>query len=590
MHTSTVAPSRPRPVLVIALFLLLTGFTTISMLGFWRPGGMSTDTLSVVTGLLSSACCLSTAWGSRGSMRIAWSLFALCVAMYAGGDVLWLMYPDAEDVPLLGSADALYVGGMVPAVAGLMAYPVLRNLRGLWLQLVLDIAVLSTSMLFISHTIVLDTVFSTSDSFFEAFMLGVYPVTDVLLVCLVLTLLLRSIGQVRVDIVLVGATFVIYTIADNGYAVMTLRGQGTLGTWVDVAYTLAPVTLATGALLAAMTPAPRRTLKRHLTGVLAPMLPDLTAMAAVTLAVAGGTHGATSTGLAVATLLTVATRQFALATIGQHLRTQLEHRVAERTQELAELTDHYQRLEAMKCEFVTAVSHELRTPLTAIRGSLEMLHDGDAGKLPAAAEKVVAIAARGGERLSRLVNDILDLERLESGAFAFVPTQHPVSALVAEATQSLLPLAQDRDVEIVVEAAEGEAWCDADQVVQVLVNLLGNALKFSPCGTIVTVEARRHDGEVLVSVRDQGRGIPVSQLDAIFDRFHQVEGDDSRQKGGAGLGLTLCRRIVETHGGRIWVESPGAGSTFWFSLPTHEPVCAGEPGSVAPESLLVLGA
>ena len=589
MHTSVIAHTRRPPAPVLTIYVGLALFTLLSVVSFWRPGIMSTDALSVVTCLLASTCCLATAWYGRGSMRIAWSLFALFVAMYAGGDVLWLLYPDDGGVPLLGSADALYVGGLVPAAIGLMAYPVLRDIKGLWVQLVLDIAVLSTSVLFITHTLVLDRVISGSDTLMEKVMLAIYPVTDVLLVCLVLTLLLRSIGQLRVDIALVGATFVVYTFADNGYAVMVLRGEDTLGTWVDLAYTVAPLLLATGAVLAAMTPAPRRTLKRHLTGMVVPMLPDLTATAAVTLAVAGGTHGPFSAGLAVATLLAVATRQFALTTIGQQLREQLERRVAERTAELEELTEHYTRLDAMKFEFVTAVSHELRTPLTAIRGSLEMLHDGDAGELPPTAQKVVAIAARGGERLSRLVNDIIDLERLESGVFAFVPAQHSVHSLVAEATQSLLPLAQEQEVDILIEAAEGEAWCDADRIQQVLVNLLGNALKFSPSGTTVRVEARQHDGEVLVSVRDQGRGIPASQLDAIFDRFHQVEDDDSRQKGGAGLGLTICRRIIESHQGRIWVESPGTGTTFWFSLPSRAPEVAPLPG-LAGHPVLAIGA
>jgi signal transduction histidine kinase len=297
------------------------------------------------------------------------------------------------------------------------------------------------------------------------------------------------------------------------------------------------------------------------------MLPDLTATGAVTLAVAGGTHGAVSAALAVATLLAVATRQFALTTIGQHLRAELELRVARRTLELEEVTESYRRLDAMKFEFVTAVSHELRTPLAAIRGSLEMLHDGDAGELPKQAQKVVDIASRGSERLSRLVNDIIDLERLESGAFSFLPADFAISALVAEATQSLLPIAQDQRVEIDVHVEEGRAWCDADRIVQVLVNLVGNALKFSPPDTTVTVTARSTAEEVVFSVQDQGRGIPADRLEAVFERFHQVEEDDSRQKGGAGLGLAICQRIVDSHGGRIWVESSGVGATFWFTLP-----------------------
>jgi PAS domain S-box-containing protein len=225
-------------------------------------------------------------------------------------------------------------------------------------------------------------------------------------------------------------------------------------------------------------------------------------------------------------------------------------------------------LDEMKRQFVSAVSHELRTPLTAIRGSLELLADGDAGQLPPQAQHVVDVASRGTERLSRLVNDIIDIERLEAGSFGVRPRPEDVAPLLDEAADALLSLADERNVRIVIDEASGSALCDADRVVQALVNLIGNALKFTRRGGTVRISAAPHEHEILVSVSDEGRGISEKDQELIFERFHQVRPSDSRKLGGTGLGLAITKAIVERHGGRIWVDSElGVGSTFRFTLP-----------------------
>jgi len=225
-------------------------------------------------------------------------------------------------------------------------------------------------------------------------------------------------------------------------------------------------------------------------------------------------------------------------------------------------------MEQMKQQFVSAVSHELRTPLTAIRGSLELLADGAAGELPVSAQQIVAMAERGGERLTRLVNDIIDIERLEAGSFSVEPSPQDVPALVEATVNSLQALAEKARVRLVVGPVQGRALCDEDRVAQALVNLVGNALKFTPPGGVVRISAVPDDHEVTFAVSDEGRGIPSEELESIFERFHQVSRSDSRDKGGTGLGLTITKSIVERHGGRIWVESePDVGSTFRFTLP-----------------------
>lgn len=246
----------------------------------------------------------------------------------------------------------------------------------------------------------------------------------------------------------------------------------------------------------------------------------------------------------------------------------LENRLRERISEVAEVTERHRQLEDMKYSFVTAVSHELRTPLTAIRGSLEMLEDGDVGALPPAAARLVLVAARGTRRLSRLVDEIIDLERLESGDFRLHLAPQDLSTLILNSVESLEPLTEHAGVELVLHEMHAEVMCDGDRILQVLDNLVGNAIKFSAPGDSIYLEAVRRGEHVEMTVRDQGRGIPSEQLGAVFDPFHQVDAVADQAKGGAGLGLTITRRIIVAHGGQIWVESKcGTGSTFHFTLP-----------------------
>lgn len=223
-------------------------------------------------------------------------------------------------------------------------------------------------------------------------------------------------------------------------------------------------------------------------------------------------------------------------------------------------------IDRLKSEFVATVSHELRTPLTSIRGSLGLLTAGVAGEMPAQGRELVRLAERNAVRLTALINDILDFERLESGRAEMQLAEVGLQPLFEQSVESVRAFADEQEITLLFLPTGARVLADADRIVQVLVNLLSNAIKFSPSGREVRIWAEEQGSRMLVSVKDQGRGIPATHRQHIFERFAQVEAADKR---GTGLGLAICKAIVEHHGGRIGVESEvGVGSTFWFELPT----------------------
>ena len=225
-------------------------------------------------------------------------------------------------------------------------------------------------------------------------------------------------------------------------------------------------------------------------------------------------------------------------------------------------------LDRLKDEFISTVSHELRTPLTSIRGSLGLLSSGILGEVNDKVANLLRIALTNSDRLVRLINDILDLERIQSGRepLAYRPVQ--LAEIVRQAIEGMQPVAEAAGVQLIHDATLVEIAADPDRLLQVLTNLLSNAIKFSPPNSTVSVMLRPGVTGVTLAVIDQGRGIPADKLESIFGRFQQVDASDSRQKGGSGLGLAICRTIVLQHSGRIWAERNSVrGSTFRVFLP-----------------------
>jgi light-regulated signal transduction histidine kinase (bacteriophytochrome) len=250
-------------------------------------------------------------------------------------------------------------------------------------------------------------------------------------------------------------------------------------------------------------------------------------------------------------------------------------------------------VEKMKDEFISVVSHELRTPLTSIRSALGLLARGSLENQPEKSQRMLEIAFDNTNRLVRLINDILDLERINSGKMTIQKENCDAAELMIQAVDEMRAMAEKAEINLELTPLSVQLWADSDRIVQTIINLLSNAIKFSPPGSTVWLSAEEVDivdivnikngeveaqksktgtntcpGSILFKVRDQGRGIPEDKLETIFDRFQQVDASNSRLQGGTGLGLAICRNIIQQHNGKIWAESIlEKGSIFYFTLP-----------------------
>jgi PAS domain S-box-containing protein len=238
------------------------------------------------------------------------------------------------------------------------------------------------------------------------------------------------------------------------------------------------------------------------------------------------------------------------------------------------------RSERLKDEFVATVSHELRTPLTSINGSLGLLIGGAAGEVAPAAARLLEIAYNNSQRLVRLINDILDIEKIESGKAAFNLQPTDICTLIEQGIEANRGFADSLGVRIRFEPPPQptSVRADGDRIVQVVTNLLSNAIKFSPSGAEVVIGTATQGTAVRVSVRDHGPGIPETFKSRIFEKFAQADASNAPRKQGTGLGLNIVKQIVDLHGGVVAFEpAPGGGTVFYFELPwVAEPAISGE--------------
>jgi signal transduction histidine kinase len=236
----------------------------------------------------------------------------------------------------------------------------------------------------------------------------------------------------------------------------------------------------------------------------------------------------------------------------------------------SQLFEHTKTLDRLKSEFVAVVSHEIRTPLTSVKGAVELLADIRYFPNNEHQNKLLTIAHANAERLLVLINDILDFSKLESASLPMNLERQRLEPVVQQATGNLRTLIEERKIALDVKLSPDlpDLLIDSNRIAQVVTNLLSNAIKFSSANGRIEVSAMPEDGVARVCVRDFGDGIATEDLPKLFRKFSQIDSSATRRAGGTGLGLVICKGIVEQHGGRIWVESAaGEGSAFYFTLP-----------------------
>ena len=232
------------------------------------------------------------------------------------------------------------------------------------------------------------------------------------------------------------------------------------------------------------------------------------------------------------------------------------------------------KLDELKSSFLSVTSHELRTPVTPIKGYLQMLLNQKIGSITEEQKKILKIIQRNTNRLDHLIQDILDISRLESDTMRFIPEKTDVKTMVEETVETMQSSADVKNIKINLELKDDipELTIDKERIKQVIINLLNNAIKFSPDNSSINVKVRREKDDILFEVQDFGRGVPEDKQIKIFETFYQVDSKGDRKFGGVGLGLSISKGIIQAHSGDIWVESTlDTGSTFRFTLPL-EPV------------------
>jgi PAS domain S-box-containing protein len=253
-------------------------------------------------------------------------------------------------------------------------------------------------------------------------------------------------------------------------------------------------------------------------------------------------------------------------------RKKAEEKLKSYQQEIEQQNIQLKKLDKIKSDFLNVTSHELRTPMSAIKGYVQMILKQKLGQITDEQRQALDVVLRNTDRLDNLIRDILDVSRLESGTMKFVAEKTDTRKIVHEAIETMQPTAELKNIKINTEVEQdvSELTIDRERIKQVIINIVNNAIKFSPNGSIINVRTKKDNDQILFEIQDFGRGIPKDKQEKIFDIFYQVDSGIDRKFGGAGLGLSIARGIVLSHGGNIWVESTGThdeGSIFRFTLP-----------------------
>ncbi len=530
----------------------------------WIPG--SREDAGDLLILPADGAAVAASWyasrrcAESGGLRAFWRLMTVALLAESLGDIVQAVYDiGLRQAPYPSLADPFYLAFYPLLLYALWRVPVPSVTRSRFLRTLLDGATIVVGGGAVVWYFVLGpTALEAGQSALAAGVSLAFPVGDLFLLAGIAAVLLRqSPRALQIPLALIAVAVLLGIVADISYGYGQLHKTFAPGSWVDTIYLLEFAVFA-------LAGASQRRVRRDDPDALvegtghfssrASWLPYLSVAVGLCLVLVVEREdrffpNVSLLLIVIVLAVLVAARQYAAQ--WELVRTEAALRESER----------------LKDELLSVVGHELRTPLASIRGSLGLLDGGVLGELPAEAANMVAMAILNTDRLVRLINDILDVERMNAGILQLEPTAVDARWLVSEALQAVQATADAAGVTLRCDVAPLTVLADGDRVVQALVNLLGNAVKFSVRGGVVSVSGRRREHCALFSVRDGGRGIPPDRLESIFERFRQVDASDAREKGGTGLGLPIARGIVERHGGRMWAESgEGQGSTFRFTL------------------------
>lgn len=498
----------------------------------------------------------------RPSRPAGWYIIAGSQVSYAIGNVLgtWLPATTGAERPFPAPADGFYLVAYAGLVAGVAVLLVHRS-RGLGAGALLDTATVSVALSSLAWVFLLDQMLMSMHGAAGATATA-YVLMDVALVAVLVHIALAP-GARSAALLLLATAVLAQITGDVLYTVGSLHGTFVAGAPAFVAWMCFYVLLGA----AAVHPSMRRLAEpdsavRGLSANGRIVLLAAAAMLPPTALLLNSQSRRVSV-LAVITMVTFA---------GVLLRLM---KVQGQLQESS-------RLQQLKDQLLSIVSHEIRTPLTIVSVALSTLARGVVGKLEPKQEDLVSMASGHTERLIRLVNDLLDVQRASSVRDELELGPVSLVGVVCDALEGLRDCADAEGVILRSDVEDLTVEGHAGRLCQVITNLAGNALKFSEPGGEITVSAHQRGDEALVRIRDEGRGIPAEMHEKIFEPFQQVDASDSRTHNGTGLGLAICRSLVDQHGGRIWVESaPGAGATFLFTLPLAREAAAPAPSGPA---------
>ena len=536
---------------------------------FTGPDWLNSGPAYNVIGVSAVVAILVGARRNVRGRRLPWCLFALGQTLYVLGDVFSDNYGQffGGALPSVSIADAFYLTFYLPLIAGLLL--LIRERRGGQdRESLVDSLVITVAAAAFSWTFLMAPDVHQAASLSTKLVALAYPLMDVLVLGVLVRLMVAN-GPRAVGFALLVLGFLAQLVADSIYGWQLLHGGYVKGGPLDIGWAIFYALLGASALH----PSTRALVERQVTqtfrldgrrigllGAAALAVPALLLIRAVL-----------ATNLDVGVLAVASAALFGLVLMRM---TGLMHRHAEAVEReadrIAELTAAAQSAKA-KDQFVSQVSHELRTPLTSIRGFLGLLLNDRADEISVAdRDEYLAVIDRNSGRLLRLVEDLLFVAQMDEGRFVLDKTDFDLVEVLAEAVEAVRPLADKRQIELRDQSeAKLRLLGDRDRVAQVIDNLLSNALKFTPDGGEITVDIARSNGNARLVVADTGVGMGSDEIHHLFERFYRTEAATAQAVQGSGLGLSICKAIVEAHGGAITADSRlGHGTSLTIELPT----------------------